>query len=182
MTTTEPRPATTAEISSIWRERWGLPVITPSGRYSPNDVEGLVLVSRSNEPTGLITWRVTEGHAEVVTLDAWPTGQGLGSSLLHHAEQQLGVRGVRRLWLVTTNDNLRALRFYLIRGYRLVRLHLDAMGKVRAEKTAVPLVGTDGLPLRDMWELEKDLSAGGHGLHRPRVVGGDRGGRPQESS
>ena len=64
---------------------------------------------------------------------------------------------MRTLRVVTTNDNPRALSFYLRRGYRLLRLHLDAMDRVRALKPRVPLTGIDGSPLRDMWEMEKEL-------------------------
>jgi hypothetical protein len=37
-----------------------------------------------------------------------------------------------------------------------VKVHLDAMDRVRELKPAVPL-DEDGLPLRDMWELVKEL-------------------------
>ncbi len=43
------------------------------------------------------------------------------------------------------------------RGYRLVRLHLDAMDRVRQAKPQVRLIGDEGIPLRDMWELEREL-------------------------
>lgn len=43
--------------------------------------------------------------------------------------------------LVTTNDNPRALSFYVRRDYRLVRVHLDAMHRVLRAKPQVPLTG-----------------------------------------
>ena len=52
---------------------------------------------------------------------------------------------------------VRALAFYVRRGYRLVRLHLDGMDRVRAAKPQVPDAGNEGIALRDMWELEKEL-------------------------
>ena len=73
------------------------------------------------------------------------------------AEEELRRRGVGTAIVGTTNDNTRALNFYIKRGYRLVRLHLDAMDRVRALKPAVPRTGRDGVPLQDMWELEKAL-------------------------
>jgi len=73
------------------------------------------------------------------------------------AEAELRRRGVRTLRVVTTNDNPRALSFYVRRGYRLVRLHPDAMDRVRWLKPRVPLTGADGIPLRDMWELQREL-------------------------
>ncbi len=73
------------------------------------------------------------------------------------AEEGLRRRGVKTAYLVTANDNPGALSFYVRRGCRLLRLHLDAMDRVRRVKPQVPLTGNDGVPLRDMWELQKQL-------------------------
>lgn len=151
------RPATTEEIARVWSERWGLPVIALARSYRPDDVEGIALAEQGGAIGGLVTWKTFDDGAEIVTLDAWPTGQGRGTRLLQRAEQELRRRGVKRLFLVTTNDNPRALNLYVRHGFRLVRLHLDAMDRVRARKPDVPLTGADGIPLRDMWELEKPL-------------------------
>ena len=65
----------------------------------------------------------------------------------------------RRLWLVTTNDNLDALRFYQRRGMCLVRLWVDATTEARRTlKPEIPLTGEYGIPLRDELELELILS------------------------
>jgi hypothetical protein len=64
---------------------------------------------------------------------------------------------------VTTNDNLRAIAFYVRHGYRITKLELDSLDRVRKEKPDVPEIGMDGIPLRDMFELEKELKTeGGH--------------------
>ena len=106
---------------------------------------------------GLVTWAVEGERAEIVSLDALEQGRRVGARLMEAAEEELRRRGVRALRVVTTNDNPRALSFYVRRGYRLLRLHLDAMDRVRALKPRVPLAGNDGIPLRDMWELQKAL-------------------------
>jgi Acetyltransferase (GNAT) family len=62
--------------------------------------------------------------------------------------------GCRRVWLITTNDNLRALRFYQRRGFRLVAVHPDALARSRELKPSIPEIGLDGIPLRDELELE----------------------------
>jgi hypothetical protein len=67
-------------------------------------------------------------------------------------------RGVRTVTIVTTNDNLRAIAFYVRHGYRIVKVELDGLDRVRALKPGVPKTGQDGIPLRDMFELEKDLT------------------------
>ena len=60
-----------------------------------------------------------------------------------------------RLWLITTNDNTDALRFYLRRGFVLVAVHRDAVTYARQSiKPELPLVGYHQIPLRDEIELE----------------------------
>jgi enamine deaminase RidA (YjgF/YER057c/UK114 family) len=166
------RAATGEEINEVWGERWGLPIVTPAGCYRPVDVEGLVLLDDVGDLAGLITWSITGAGAEMVSLDAWPPGRGRGSRLLARAEGELQQRGVERISLVTTNDNTRAAAFYIRQGYRLVRLHLDAMDRVRAQKPQVPLTGAAGVPLRDMWELEKRLGPSTAGEPRQLVSSG----------
>lgn len=66
--------------------------------------------------------------------------------------------GCTRLWLVTTNDNLDALRFYQRRGFRLSRLRPGAVDLSRQTlKPEIPEVGTFGIAIRDELELELDL-------------------------
>ncbi len=64
--------------------------------------------------------------------------------------------GVRRIWLVTTNDNLRALRFYQRRGMRITAVDRGAVDRARAVKPEIPLVGADGIELHDELRLERE--------------------------
>lgn len=59
--------------------------------------------------------------------------------------------------VVTTNDNMRALRFYQRRGFRLVALHAGAIERSRALKPEIPATGDHGIPLRDELLLARDL-------------------------
>jgi GNAT superfamily N-acetyltransferase len=150
--------ADAALVRRTWKERWGDELIVSIDRtYAPQDVEGLLAADGAGEPTGLVTW-ARDGHqAEIVSLDALVPGEGIGRRLLAAAEEHLRASGVSRLTLVTTNDNVGAIRLYLGQGWRVVRLDLDGMDRVRELKPAVQLIGANGIPLRDMWELEKRL-------------------------
>ncbi len=150
-------PAPTEFIARLWEEHWGLPIVTAKREYVPPDVEGLVWRSGDGRTLGLVTWAVDGARGEVISLNALEAGRGIGTQLMDAAEGELRQRGVRTAHLVTTNDNPRALSFYVRRGYRLLRLHPDAMDRVRQIKPQVPLAGKDGIPLRDMWELERAL-------------------------
>jgi hypothetical protein len=61
--------------------------------------------------------------------------------------------------LVTTNDNLDALRFYQRRGLRITAVHPGAVDRSRAVKSTIPLVGAYGIPLRDELIMELRLDS-----------------------
>jgi hypothetical protein len=52
---------------------------------------------------------------------------------------------------------LTALRFYQQRGFVLAAIHRNALEQSRKLKPEIPLVGNDGIPLRDEIELEMML-------------------------
>jgi GNAT superfamily N-acetyltransferase len=144
-------------IRSMAEEKWHPPIVTTFRDYMPEDVEGMVWRNEQGEVQGLITWHIDGERAEVVTLDAYQQGQHIGGRLLDGAEAEFRKRGVRKVSITTTNDNLRAIAFYVRRGYRIVKIELDGMNRVRARKPALSLVGIDNIPLRDMFELEKEI-------------------------
>ncbi|HEY7042846.1 MAG TPA: GNAT family N-acetyltransferase [Nocardioidaceae bacterium] len=109
---------------------------------------------RAGERVGLATFDIQDDACEVVTIDAFVGGTGVGSSLLSAVVDEARAHGCRRLWLITTNDNMRALRFYQRRGLRLAALHRDALALSRRLKPSIAEIGQDGIPLRDELELE----------------------------
>jgi GNAT superfamily N-acetyltransferase len=113
---------------------------------------------------GVLTWIVTGHSLEVLTLHAAERWTGVGTALLGAALRVAEAAGCRRLWLITTNDNTDALRFYQRRGLRLVCLHAGAVGRARATlKPWIPELGEHGIPIRDELELELELDVAGHG-------------------
>jgi GNAT superfamily N-acetyltransferase len=150
-------PIDQAGIRKLWEDHWGLPVISIDRTYQPEDVTGLVWRDEWGEVQGLITWHIEGEEAEIVSVDAFQQGRHIGGRLLNAAEAELRSRGARKVTIVTTNDNLRAIAFYVRHGYRMVRIVLDDMDRVRALKPGVPKVGQNGIPLRDMIALEKEL-------------------------
>ncbi len=145
--------------------RWGSPKIVTRGRVHQADaLPGFVAVV-DGLPQGLLTYSVAGDECEVVTLDAVTMGQGIGSALLDAVRALASAKKCRRLWLITTNDNLSALRFYQRYGFRLVAIHRDAISESRKLKPQIPELGYDGIPIRDEVELELPLADGAH----PRI-------------
>ena len=138
------------------RELWGEGVVSRGRLLDATVLPGFV-AERDGEPAGLLTYRIDGGDCEVVTINAFPRGAGAGTALMEAVAVAARDAGCRRVWLITTNDNLRALRFYQRRGFRLAALHRDALARSRELKPSIPEVGLDGIPLRDELELELTL-------------------------
>lgn len=92
-----------------------------------------------------------------MSLNALAAGRGVGSALLGAVEAAAQQAGCARVWLITSNDNLDALRFYQRQGYRLLAVHPGAIDEARRQKPTIPLVGSYGIPIHDELELAKTL-------------------------
>ena len=95
-------------------------------------------------------------QCEILTLHADQQWRGAGTALIEAAAQLARRQRCARLWVITTNDNVDALRFYQRRGFCLVTVHRGAVDRSRASlKPEIPRVGAYGIPLRDEIELEQ---------------------------
>jgi N-acetylglutamate synthase-like GNAT family acetyltransferase len=93
-------------------------------------------------------------ECEIVTLNSLLEKQGVASRLLEAAENTAVQNACHRLWLITTNDNIPALHFYQKRGFRIAKIHLDAIQKARELKPEIPEFGWGDIPIRDEIEFE----------------------------
>jgi 2-oxo-4-hydroxy-4-carboxy--5-ureidoimidazoline (OHCU) decarboxylase/GNAT superfamily N-acetyltransferase len=127
----------------------------------PLQLEGLVAESGGRHIGLAVVRESPDRGMEVVTLHAEPRGEGAGTALLETAWHVAAASGHHRLWLVTTNDNLEALHFYLRRGMRVTAVHEGAVERDRELKPEIPAFnGDNGLPLRDLIELELPTGEG----------------------
>jgi GNAT superfamily N-acetyltransferase len=124
----------------------------------PLDHPALLAESDDRELAGVLTYVLGERECEILTLHALRQWSGVGTALVEAIEQLAAERGCRRLWVLTTNDNVNALRFYQRRGFRLAALNAGAVDDARATlKPEIPPVGAYGIPLRDELVLDKRL-------------------------
>jgi ribosomal protein S18 acetylase RimI-like enzyme len=139
-------------------KQWGSEVVVAHGAlYRPAELSGFV-AEVDGEAVGLLTYHIDGNACEIVTLDSQREGRGIGIALIEAAKDAAQRAGCRRLWLITTNDNTHALRFYQKRGFVLAALHRDAVAASRTIKPEIPMFGNDGIPIRDEIELEMSLS------------------------
>jgi GNAT superfamily N-acetyltransferase len=124
---------------------------------NPLDHPALV-AERDGALGGVLTYVMGAGECEILTLHAAERSRGVGTALIEAVERLAAGRGCLRLWVLTTNDNVDALRFYQRRGFRLAELHPGAVDRSRERlKPELPEVGHHGIPLRDEIVLDKEL-------------------------
>jgi GNAT superfamily N-acetyltransferase len=144
-------PEDLPRLQNFWVEQWGSELMYMHGnvvRY--DEVEGFV----HDDWTGLVTFQFRDDECEITSLDSLKEGQGIGGRLIEEVLKEVKIRKCKRLYLITTNDNLRALGFYQKRGFRLARLYIAAVDESRKLKPSIPLIGLNDIPIHDEIELE----------------------------
>jgi ribosomal protein S18 acetylase RimI-like enzyme len=139
----------------VERESWGEPVVARRGELvDPTVLPGFVAVV-DGERVGLATYAVRGEECELVTIDSLREGIGIGRALLDAVREAAVAGGCRRLWLVTTNDNLRALEIYQRWGMNLAAFRRDAVTEARKHlKPSISEVAANGIAIRHELELE----------------------------
>jgi GNAT superfamily N-acetyltransferase len=138
-------------LKQFWVEHWGSEEMVIHGEIVRCDeLVGFVF----GDWIGLLTFRIRGNACEITSLDSLLEGQGIGTALIDSVIEEAKNRKCRRIFLVTTNDNLHALGFYQRRGFELVTVHRGAVNESRKIKPSIPLIGENGISLRDEIELE----------------------------
>ncbi|HUT67148.1 MAG TPA: GNAT family N-acetyltransferase [Dehalococcoidales bacterium] len=144
-------------MARLIKEWWAGPKIITRGKVHYADkLPGFIAV-QDGKTAGLITYDIVGDQCEIVSMNSLVEGKGIGSTLIDAVKNVAQKARCKRLWLITTNDNTAALRFYQKRGFLLVAIHRNALEQSRRLKPEIPLIGNDGIPLRDEIELEMIL-------------------------
>lgn len=144
-------------IAKLLTENWASSIVISRGkRIDASNLPGFV-AKYQGSAVGLVTYQIEYHECQIITLDSWHENIGVGSTLINAVRLEALQTGCSRLWLITTNDNLRALKFYQKRGFQLAALHPNALSVSRRIKPSIPQIGMHGIPLRDEIELQMFL-------------------------
>ena len=144
-------------VDELILRQWYSPFMAVRGELIDMRCQEGFVCMEGTEIVGLLTLRIYNGHCEILSLDSLRENHGVGTALLQAAETWAREKGCPALTLVTTNDNLHAMEFYQKRGFDMVMLYRNAVDKARALKPEIPLVGSNGIPIRHEVEFEKSL-------------------------
>jgi len=142
-------------IADVLKKWWGSTSIVTRGRLIDARVLPGFLAILKKARVGLVTYTIRGNECEIVTLNSLRSGKGIGARLVEEVKHIARSSRCTRLFVITTNDNMQALQFYQRHGFTLVAVHRNALEHARRLKKEIPLIGRDGIPLRD--EIELDL-------------------------
>ena len=144
-------------IKQVFIERWGGDFIVTRGKiYKIRELRGFI-AELDNKNVGLITYKVKKGEIEIISLDSFLKNKGVGTNLVKAIMDLAKKEKIKRIWLITTNDNLSALKFWENRGFCVTRVYPNAIEKSRKIKLSIPAFGENNIAIKDEIELEIKL-------------------------
>ena len=139
-------------------ESWSIQGVARLGELvDPTRLPGFV-ACLDGRRAGLASYAIRRHECELVTIRSLREGCGVGRALLDAVRDAAVAAGSTRLWLITTNDNLRALDLYQRWGMEIVAFHRHAVTESRRLlKPSIPERGANGIPIAHELELELGL-------------------------
>jgi len=144
-------------VDSQIAESWAGPFVVTRGiLHDTRTHPGFVAVD-NGAVVGYILYTIADGDCEITVLESIRKSQGIGRSLINVVINVAKDAVCHRVWLVTTNDNTHAIRFYQRLGFDLRTVHINAIEESRKLKPQIPLTGDDDIPIKHEFEFELRL-------------------------
>ena len=141
-------------IEQSLKGNWGsVIVVTRNKLYDASKLPGFI-AEQEEQILGFLTYRTERDEVEIITLNSFNEGIGVGTSLIDAVTKKAVSMKVKRIWLITTNDNYPAVKFYQRRGFSVCKIHRDAIEQSRKLKPEIPKFGISGLQIKDEIEME----------------------------
>lgn len=120
-------------------------------------LDGLV-VYYDESIIGLATYRILNNECEIMSLDSLKENVGIGTMLISKVVNIARQNKCIKIKLITTNDNINAIRFYQKRGFDMVHLYYDSVAASRKLKPSIPMIGDFDIPIKHEIEFEMRLA------------------------
>ncbi len=141
-------------VNQILKQEWNCPPSISKGIAIDTTVLPGFLFVEKNAIKGVVTYHIQNEECEIVTLNSFEENRGIGTSLITKVLTIARENKCKRLWLITTNDDINAIRFYQRKGFDLKAAHINAMEVSRKLKPSIPLIGMDQIPIKHELEFE----------------------------
>lgn len=135
------------------RDWGGLPLVIRGKKYYPSQLDGII-AEKNNEISGFLFYEIRDETCEIIVFEVFDKFKGTGTILLDNLKNIAKNKDCSRIYLMTTNDNIDALRFYQKRGFHICGIHIDSVKISREIKPTIGMRGDYNIPIRDEIDLE----------------------------
>lgn len=116
-------------------------------------VDGIVCYD-DKEIVGLITYDLN-CYCEILSLDSLIENKGIGTELIEWVINIVCNNNINKIKVITTNDNIDAIKFYQKRGFDMIKIYHNAIEESRKLKPTNPLLGNYDIPIKHEIEFQK---------------------------
>lgn len=144
-------------IKNLMSKHWGgEPLIIRGQAYYPSKLPGIFALE-DTKIIGLLFYEIKNHECEIVVFEVFDKFKGIGTQMLNKLIEIAKNLHCTRIFLMTTNDDLDALRFYQRRGFHLCGIHFNTHAKAKELKPNLGDIGDYDIPIRDEIDLEMIL-------------------------
>ena len=145
------------KVNTLLSEEWnGLNMIVRGKIISLKNIDGMVLYE-NDIILGIITYIISEDTLEIISLNSFKERRGIGSKLIIAVMDKANNDKCSSIKLITTNDNINAIKFYQRRGFVISNIYIDSIKNYRKIKPDIPTKGEFDIPIRDEIEFRLNI-------------------------
>lgn len=146
-------PAQRPAINALIASEWAGPIIVSRGAAHDTSNSNGFMAMDGDTLVGYALYEIAQGQCELLVLQSIVENTGVGTALINAVIDVARAAGCVRVWLITTNDNLHAIRFYQRFGFELDAVRIGAIAESRKLKPSIPLTGCDDIPIKHEFEF-----------------------------
>lgn len=147
------------QINEYINAAWGgYEMVSLGVKYDITTLPGIAVLE-DDQLLGALLYRIEGKECEIAALFSLVEKKGVGTLLVNAIVQKAKNEKFRRLWLITTNDNTKAIRFYQMHDFLLKAVHINSFANTRLLKPNEPEQGIDGIPILHEFEFEMILES-----------------------
>ncbi len=124
----------------------------PGAAHDTSNANGFMAMD-GDTLVGYALYEIAQVQCELLVLQSIVENTGVGTALINAVIDVARAAGCVRVWLITTNDNLHAIRFYQRFGFELDAVRIGAIAESRKLKPSIPLTGCDDIPIKHEFEF-----------------------------
>lgn len=145
-------------VNKILYDEWHCPPSVSKGKVIDTTILPGYLFIENEVIKGVVTYNIENEECEIVTLNSFEENRGIGTALMNGVLKVARKSNCKRVWLITTNDDINAIRFYQKKGFELKAAHINAIEISRKLKPSIPFIGMDNIPIKHELEFEIIIS------------------------